>query len=67
MIRSIGFESDRLSAVTGIIDKFIEDITKKPGSTFRLIDIKFSSTAKPLEGASQFSDINYAPLVIYEI
>jgi hypothetical protein len=37
------------------------------GSTFRLIDIKFSSAAKPLEGTRQNSDVNYSTLVIYEV
>lgn len=48
MIHTVGFESGRLIAVTDNIDKFIEDITKQHGSTFRLKDIKFAATAKPL-------------------
>jgi hypothetical protein len=67
MIGTIGFESDILSSVTENIDKFIEDMTKQHGSTFKVIDIKFSSTAKPLQGSEQNSDVNYSALVIYEI
>ena len=45
MIRTIGFESDKLISVTDNIDKFMEDMTKQHGSTFRLIDFKFSSAS----------------------
>jgi hypothetical protein len=67
MIKTIGFESDRLISVTDNIDKFMDDLTKQHGSTFRLIDIKFSSTPKLLQDARQNSDINYSVLIIYEI
>jgi len=67
MIRTIGFESDRLLSVTDNIDKFMEDMTRQHGSTFRLIDIKFSSASKLLQDARQNSDINYSALVIYEL
>lgn len=67
VIRTIGFESDRLTSVTDNIDNFMEDITKQHGSTFRLIDIKFSSTSKLLQDARQNSDVNYSALIIYEI
>lgn len=58
MIRTIGFESDRLTSVTDNIDKFMEDMTKQHGSTFRLIDIKYLSTPKLLQDARQNSDVN---------
>jgi hypothetical protein len=67
MIRTIGFESDRLTSVTDNIDKFMEDMTKQHGSTFRLIDIKYSSTPKLLQDGRQNSDVNYSALIIYEI
>lgn len=67
MIRTIGFESDKLISVTDNIDKFMEDMTKQHGSTFRLIDIKFSSASKLLRDTSQNSDVNYSVLVIYEV
>ena len=67
MIRTIGFESDRLISVTDNIDKFMEDMTKQHGSTFRLIDIKFSSASKLLQDERQDSDVNYSVLVIYEV
>ena len=67
MIKTIGFQSDKITSVTDNIDKFMEDITKQHGSTFRLIDIKFSSTPKLLEDVSQNSDVNYSALIIYEI
>ncbi|MFN2434890.1 MAG: hypothetical protein ABR515_05915 [Nitrososphaeraceae archaeon] len=67
MIRTIGFESDRLTSVTDNIDKFMDDMTKQHGSTFRLIDIKYSSTPKLLQDARQNSDVNYSVLIIYEI
>ncbi|CAN5453740.1 hypothetical protein BH18THE1_BH18THE1_14890 [soil metagenome] len=67
MIGTIGFESDNLISVTDNIDKFMEDMTKKHGSTFRLIDIKFSSASKLLQDARQNSDVNYSALVIYEV
>lgn len=67
MIRTIGFESDRLISVTDNIDKFMEDMTKQHGSTFRLIDIKFSSASKLLRDTRQDSDVNYSVLVIYEV
>jgi len=53
--------------VTENIDKFIEDMTKQHGSTFRLIDIKFAVTAKPLESTRKQSDVDYSALIIYEI
>jgi hypothetical protein len=43
MIRTIGFESDRLISATDNIDKFMDDITKQ-----RLTDIKLSSASKLL-------------------
>ena len=67
MIRTIGFESDKLISVTDNIDKFMEDMTKQHGSTFRLIDIKFSSASKLLQDTRQNSDVNYSVLVIYEV
>jgi hypothetical protein len=67
MIRTIGFESDRLNSVTDNIDKFLDDMTKQHGSTFRLVDIKFSSTPKLLQDARQKSDVSYSVLVIYEV
>ncbi len=67
MIGAIGFESEILSSVTENVDKFIEDMAMQHGSTFRLIDIKFSSAAKPLEGTRQNSDVNYSTLGIYEV
>jgi hypothetical protein len=66
MIRTIGFESDKLVSVTDSIDKFMDDMTKQHGSTFRLIDIKFSSASKLLQDARQNSNVNYSALVIYE-
>jgi hypothetical protein len=67
MIGTMGFESDKLISVTDNIDKFMEDMTKQHGSTFRLIDIKFSSASKLLQDARQKSDVNYSALVIYEV
>ena len=67
MIGTVGFQSDILSSVTENIDKSIEDMTKQHGSTFRLIDIKFSSASKLLQDARQNSDVNYSVLVIYEV
>ena len=66
MIHTVGFQSPILSSVTENIDKFIEDMTQH-GSTFRLIDIKFAATAKPLESTRKQSDVNYSALIIYEI
>jgi hypothetical protein len=67
MIRTIGFESDRLNSVTDNIDKFLDDMIKQHGSTFRVIDIKFSSRPKLLQDAKQKSDVSYSVLVIYEV
>ena len=67
MIRTIGFESDKLISVTDSIDKLMDDMTKQHGSTFRLIDIKFSSASKLLQDARQNSNVNYSALVIYEV
>lgn len=67
MIRTIGFESDKLISVTDNIDKFMDDMTKQHGSTFRLIDIKYSTAPKLLQDARQNSDVNYSVLVIYEL
>jgi hypothetical protein len=53
--------------VTENIDKFIEDMTKQHGSTFRLIDIKFASAAKPLEATRKQGDVDYSALITYEI
>jgi hypothetical protein len=67
MIGTKGFESGKLISVTDNIDKFMEDMTKQHGSTFRLIDIKFSSAPKLLQDARQNSDVNYSALIIYEV
>ncbi|HJU79215.1 MAG TPA: hypothetical protein VJ599_06595 [Nitrososphaeraceae archaeon] len=67
MIKTMGFESDRLVSITDNIDKFMDDMIKQHGSTFRFIDIKFSSTPKLIQDASQNADINYSALLIYEI
>ena len=67
MIGTKGFESGKLISVTDNIDKFMEDMTKQHGSTFRLIDIKFSSAPKLLQDARQNSDVNYSALLIYEV
>lgn len=67
MIKTMGFESDRLVSITDNIDKFIDDMIKQHGSTFRFIDIKFSSTPKLVQDANQKAYINYSALLIYEI
>jgi hypothetical protein len=67
MIGTVGFQSDILSSVTENIDKFIEDMTKQHGSTFRLINIKFAAAAKPLESTRKNADVNYSALIIYEV
>ena len=66
MIRTVGFEAENLIIVTDNIDKFVEDMTKQHGSTFRLIDIKFSSATKTLD-STQKTNVNYSALIIYEI
>jgi hypothetical protein len=53
--------------VTENIDKFIDDMTKQHGSTFRLIDIKFAAAAKPYESTGNHADVNYSALIIYEV
>ena len=67
MIKTMGFESDRLVSITDNIDKFMDDMIKQHGSTFRFIDIKFSSTPKLAQDGSRNADINYSVLLIYEI
>jgi hypothetical protein len=67
MIKTMGFETDRLVSLTDNIDKFIDDMIKQHGSTFRFIDIKFSSTPKLVQDASQKADIYYSVLLIFEI
>jgi hypothetical protein len=67
MIHTVGFQSHILSSVTENIDKFVEDMTKQHGSTFRLIDIKFAAAAKPFESTRKQSDVDYSTLIIYEI
>ena len=67
MIKTMGFESDRLVSLTDNIDKFIDDMIKQHGSTFRFIDIKFSSTPKLVQDARKNVDINYSALLLYEI
>ena len=67
MIHTAGFQSEILRSLTENIDKFIEDMTKQYGSTFRLIDIKFAAAAKPFESTGNHADVNYSALIIYEI
>ena len=67
MIGTIGFDSDTLRSVTENIDKFIEDMTKQHGSTFKLIDIKFAAAGKPFESTGNHADVNYSALIIYEV
>ena len=66
MIHTVDFQSHILSSVTENIDKFVEDMTKQHGSTFRFIDIKFAATTKPLESTRKQSDVDYSALIIYE-
>ena len=63
----MGFESDRLVSLTDNIDKFMDDMLKQRGCTFRFIDIKFSSTPKLIQDARNNIDINYSALLLYEI
>jgi len=67
MIKTMGFESDRLVSLTDNIDKFMDDMIKQHGSTFRFIDIKFSSTPKLVQDARKNTDIYYSALLIYEV
>jgi hypothetical protein len=67
MIKTMGFESDRLVSLTDNIDKFMDDMLKQHGSTFRFIDLKFSSTPKLIQDARNNIDINYSALLLYEI
>jgi hypothetical protein len=67
MIHTAGFQSEILGSVTENIDKFIDDMTKEHGSTFRLIDIKFAAAAKPYESTANHADVNYSALIIYEV
>ena len=67
MIHTAGFQSEILRSLTENVDKFIEDMTKQHGSTFRLIDIKFAAAAKPFESTGNHADVNYSALIIYEI
>jgi len=67
MIHTVGFQSEIISSVTENIDKFIDDMTKQHGSTFRLIDIKFAAAAKPFESTGNHPDVNYSALIIYEV
>ena len=67
MIHTVGFQSEIISSVTENIDKFIDDMTKQHGSTFRLIDIKFAAAAKPYESTGNHADVNYSALIIYEV
>ena len=48
-------------------DKFMDDMLKQHGSTFRFIDIKFSSTPKLIQDARNNIDIIYSALLLYEI
>lgn len=66
MIKTMGFESERLASLTDNIDKFMDDMIKQHGSTFRFIDIKFSSTSKLIPDTRENMDINYSALLIYE-
>ena len=66
-IKTMGFESDRLVSLTDNIDKSMDDMIKQHGSTFRFIDIKFSSTPKLIQEARKNMDINYSALLVYEI
>jgi hypothetical protein len=67
MIHTAGFQSEILSSVAENIDKFIDDMTKQHGSTFRLIDIKYAAAAKPFESTGNHADVNYSALIIYEV
>jgi hypothetical protein len=67
MIHTAGFQSEILGSVTENIDKFIDDMTKEHGSTFRLIDIKFAAAAKPYESTGNHAEVNYSALIIYEV
>lgn len=67
MIKTMGFESDRLVSLTDNIDKFMDDMLKQHGSTFRFIDLKFSSIPKLIQDARNNIDIIYSALLLYEI
>lgn len=68
MIQTQGFESSQsISSLTDEINRWLVSNTQGMDTKFRLIDIKYGSTAEPIPSGSQHADVNYSALVIYEV
>lgn len=66
MIKTVSFVSSNLESVSNNINEWIKKGTERKGAKFKLIDVKFASTAEPLPSDHQTVKVNYSALVIYD-
>lgn len=66
MIKTVCFVSSNLESVSNNINEWIKKGTERYGAKFKLIDVKFASTAEPMPPGHQTVKINYSALVIYD-
>lgn len=65
MIQTQGFASSQsIGSLTDEINRLLVSNTQGMDSKFRLINIKYASTAEPIQNGTH---VNYSALVIYEI
>ena len=68
MIQTQGFASSQsLGSLTDEINRWLVSNTQGMDNKFRLINIKYASTAETIAGSSQQGHVNYSALVIYEV
>jgi len=65
MIQTQGFASSQsIGSLTDEINRWLVSITQGLDTKFRLINIKYASTAESIQKGSH---VNYSALVVYEI
>ena len=65
MIQTQGFASSQsIGSLTDEINRWLVSNTQGMDTKFRLMNIKYASTAEPIQNSSH---VNYSALVIYEI
>jgi hypothetical protein len=64
MIQTRGFASSKIGSLTDEINRWIMSNTQGMDTKFRLIDIKYASSA---ESVPSNSHVNYSALVVYEV
>jgi hypothetical protein len=68
MIQTQGFASSQsIGSLTDEINRWLVSNTQGMDTKFRLIDIKYASTAESIPSSNQHGHLNFSALVIYEV